>query len=363
METKIEEFKHLIDMKKSKKELDPYFTFFTENFINATKEENFYSIPLNNIKIIANLFYKSINNKENDIIIDHDNCIEATLRLINELKQRNSDDYIGLINLINIPNITLKECVSLISAFQTSYLCKALKSLYDEDMLQAEVDWPYQLDQKDQMISSLRSTIERMKLPDKPDVFEPNILVASAKGDLDSVKYSIEALHTPIDYSDPEFHRTPLYRAAGFGRLEVVKYLVTKGANTECATIEDVTPLYIASQQGYIEVVKFLVENGANIEAPQKDSARPLYIACHNGHFDIVEYLINQGADIEATENEGATPLHAAAEEGNLQIVQLLCKHGAKISPRDIYGYSPLDIAFRNGYHNICDFLVSMGAG
>ena len=362
IKAKIKEFNQLLSLDSNISKLEPYLTYFSKNFINITKEDVFYDFPLKYLNFIANLFYNNINNNDSDGDDSHTDIGDVTLRFIQGLNKRNVADYITLLNYILIPNITLEECVNIIAAFQTSNTCTTLKSLYDEDILQAEVDWPYQLDQKDQLISTLQSTIEKLKLPDKPDVFESNILVASAKGDLASVQYSIEALHTPIEFTDPEYHRTPLYRAAGFGHLNVVEYLVKKGANIECVTIEDVTPLYIAAQQGYLEIVQFLVENGANIEAQQKDSARPLYVACHNGHIEIVEYLINKGADIEATENEGATPLHAAAEEGHLNIVQLLFQHGAKINSRDIYGYTPLNIAFKNGHTEVCDFLIGKGA-
>ena len=70
--------------------------------------------------------------------------------------------------------------------------------------------------------------------------------------------------------------------------------------------------LYLAASQGHLEVVKFLVEKGANIEigkkettfilnhCPEKKGARlsPMTTALINGHFEIAEYLRLKGAEL-----------------------------------------------------------------
>ena len=50
------------------------------------------------------------------------------------------------------------------------------------------------------------------------------------------------------------------------GHIEVVKFLISHGANIETKTIFKLTPLMAASLYGHIEIVKILIANGANIE-------------------------------------------------------------------------------------------------
>jgi ankyrin repeat protein len=75
------------------------------------------------------------------------------------------------------------------------------------------------------------------------------------------------------------------------GHLEVVKFLIEKGTNVNASrefsietsgsimsaqliSEEDgYTSLYLASQNGHLEVVKFLVEKGANINASREFSS------------------------------------------------------------------------------------------
>jgi ankyrin repeat protein len=65
--------------------------------------------------------------------------------------------------------------------------------------------------------------------------------------------------------------------------LEVVKYLVEKGANIHT---EYDRALISASGNGHVEVVKYLVEKGAD---PKNDEA--LARADENGHLKVVKYL------------------------------------------------------------------------
>jgi ankyrin repeat protein len=44
-----------------------------------------------------------------------------------------------------------------------------------------------------------------------------------------------------------------------------VKTLIEHGAKVDAATTDGATPLYIACQNGQLDVVKYLIEKGANV--------------------------------------------------------------------------------------------------
>ena len=48
---------------------------------------------------------------------------------------------------------------------------------------------------------------------------------------------------------------------------------------------------------GHLEVVKFLVDKGANVSA---DNDYALRWSANGGHLEVVKFLVSQGADIRA---------------------------------------------------------------
>ena len=58
------------------------------------------------------------------------------------------------------------------------------------------------------------------------------------------------------------------------------------------------TPLFIAADFGHLDVVRHLVEVGADKDQGHENTgATPLYIAAENGHLDVVRHLVEVGAD------------------------------------------------------------------
>ena len=85
-----------------------------------------------------------------------------------------------------------------------------------------------------------------------------------------------------------------LWEYAKYGHLEVVKYLVSQGADIHA---NNERALRRACEEGHLDVVKYLVEQGANIHA---DNEYALHWASRKGHLEVVKYLVSQGADVHA---------------------------------------------------------------
>ena len=105
----------------------------------------------------------------------------------------------------------------------------------------------------------------------------------------------------------------PVGWASEKGHLDIVKYLVEKGANIHA---DSEYALREASEAGHLPVVKYLLEQGADIHAYDDYS---LIYATYAGHVDVVKYLLQNGADIH---NQKA--LRFAKEEGHTEIFKLL---------------------------------------
>ena len=62
-----------------------------------------------------------------------------------------------------------------------------------------------------------------------------------------------------------------------------------------------------AAEWGQLEVVKYLIDNGADMEAKNNFGATALLYAASNEHLEVCQYLIEQGADLDAKDEDGET--------------------------------------------------------
>ncbi|MDR1123147.1 MAG: ankyrin repeat domain-containing protein [Elusimicrobiota bacterium] len=94
--------------------------------------------------------------------------------------------------------------------------------------------------------------------------------------------------------------------------------------------------LSIASFNGYLEIVKLLVSHGADANSITKYSGSALASAAFMGRYEVVEFLLSKGADIKSKNNIIAD---AGIDEN---MVILLKNHGADINGKLKSGHTPL---------------------
>ncbi len=140
---------------------------------------------------------------------------------------------------------------------------------------------------------------------------------------------------------------TALVGASTNGKLEVVKYLISQGADinirTKAKNNNDFTALIMASGGGHLEVVKFLVANGANVNDKTKGGGTALMAASANGHLSVIKFLISKGANINAKTNDGGTALIMASAYGHIEVMNYLIENGADVSAKDDSGKTALE--------------------
>ncbi|KAH9279482.1 Protein fem-1 -like protein C [Echinococcus granulosus] len=152
---------------------------------------------------------------------------------------------------------------------------------------------------------------------------------------------------------------TPLWCAAAANYLEIVQFLVDRGADVNRTTITNSTALRAACFDGHEEVVRYLVEQGANVETPNRHEHTCLMIACFRGHENIVKYLLSRGARVNRRSAKGNTALHDCAESGNLRSLILLLRYGALMRP-DEYGQTPIISGANSAYKKIVEYLSEL---
>jgi hypothetical protein len=145
-----------------------------------------------------------------------------------------------------------------------------------------------------------------------PTVFDKCLHEACTGGHLRIVKYLIEIAGADVKARD-KFGRTPLHCAASNEKLEVLKYLIERGADVDAQNpdnyFERYTALGEAAIRGKFGVAKMLLENGADVGREGFGERSPLYAASVAIYPKLVELLLRFGADPEGISHNGETPL------------------------------------------------------
>ena len=141
-----------------------------------------------------------------------------------------------------------------------------------------------------------------------------------------------------------------LMGVAEYGHLEVVKLLLTAGADVHALNNY---ALRWAATNGHTEVVELLLAAGADVHALNNYALR---WAATNGHTEVVELLLAAGADVHADNDQA---LRMAAANGHTEVVKLLLKAGANLHAGDNYA---LRFAAEYGHTEIVKLLLEAGA-
>jgi ankyrin repeat protein len=200
------------------------------------------------------------------------------------------------------------------------------------------------------------------------------VVAAAGRGDLESVRQLVDDnpawIHTVGSHG-----RTMLWEAAYRGRLEVVRFLLERGADINlpgCYHIQhrlEITPYCVARYEGRDLVADYLLQQGATID---------IHTAAYLGDYDTVRShldndrsLVNSGylqvvmlpsggpTTFEHRETAWATPLCYAIMGKNPAIVELLISRGAVIKR---YSERFLDYATSDDRVEIAKLLLENGA-
>jgi ankyrin repeat protein len=110
---------------------------------------------------------------------------------------------------------------------------------------------------------------------------------------------------------------TAFLRASQSGDVELMKLLLSRGADPKIATVLNVTALQVAAGIGWVEGITYEWSPQATLEA--------------------VKMLLDLGVDPNIQADTGRTAMHGAAHKGRPDVVQALYDRGAKLDVRD-YG-------------------------
>jgi len=132
------------------------------------------------------------------------------------------------------------------------------------------------------------------------------------------------------DTSSKEDINSQLRIAAGLGRMNEVSSLLDRGAdaNSPGPGTEQVpaggTALMLAVARNHQDVVRLLLSKGADPNQADQGGGTALIYASWKGNIEIVRMLLKHGANRNATTRDGRTPLTVARNAGHSEIATLL---------------------------------------
>lgn len=149
---------------------------------------------------------------------------------------------------------------------------------------------------------------------------------------------------------------------------DIVKMLLSSGANVNCLDHTGNHPVASAWKSGNQKLIKLLLHAGGDPNAQSKKGHSPLTswewpTGTDEHQTACLELFISLGADPVGMDNHGLTPLHGACYNGAVGCVRLLLeKYSADATAVSTSGQQPIHFAVKSGKVEIVKILVGKGA-
>ncbi len=176
------------------------------------------------------------------------------------------------------------------------------------------------------------------------------------------------------DNPDKKSLTEALTDAACVGRNDIIKVLLSMGADINYKDDRERTALIWAVCVAQKETVELLLDMGADVNIKDEYGRTCLMYVAQTGNCSVetMKTMIDMGADINARGSNGMTGLMLAAKEGQVEAVKLLLDKGADINEKSNFGRTSLIWAAKiemkefpnkiKAYTEIVKILLAMGA-
>lgn len=191
----------------------------------------------------------------------------------------------------------------------------------------------------------------------------PPLIQAITDGDLARFE---QLLAAGADIEQRAYAQTPLMFAAASGQVQMVRQLLSRGAETDTVSAESyaLPALHRAAQEGHLAVVRALLAHGAGLAFVSNKGSTALWEAVKHGQYAVVSELLTRGADARGQQLQLSgmvKPLVIeAVQQKDTRILKALVQAGADIR-QDYNGWTPLMYAAVSGQAEALRYLLAQG--
>ena len=182
---------------------------------------------------------------------------------------------------------------------------------------------------------------------------------AVRKDDVDKVKILLDSETNNVNCSDDDGW-IALHYACLNGYLNMVNFLIERGANVDAVASDGTTPIFCAVIERYPDIVLMLAKNGCKVNVSDEDGNIPLHWAVEDANIDIVRALFESRKTMVnfTTAKSKETALHLAVKNGYEAIAKCLIDKRARLDALNEDGETLLQVARKKDYKAMCDFLT-----
>lgn len=183
-------------------------------------------------------------------------------------------------------------------------------------------------------VDAVKVEVEKGNSPSQlnPASFDPVVLAINSQTPNASIEYLLTQPGNEVTKLTHDA-RTYLHWAANRGNVEVMEYLVSKGAKANIIDSHGATPLNFAAGNGQqnTKVYDICLANGANLKKDLNGdgtNALLLAISADNKELALTNYFISKGLDLRSKDKAGNNAFSYAARAGNIEMLKVLLQKG-----------------------------------
>ncbi len=186
--------------------------------------------------------------------------------------------------------------------------------------------------------AQVKAEVEKGNSPSQfnSNSFDPVVLAINSQAPNETIKYLLAQPGNGVDKITHD-SRNYLHWAAFRGNVEIVEYLLSKGAKVSTEDSHGTTPLNFAAGAGVPDtrVYDLLIKSGASLKKDlNHDGANALLLAVANDKdLKLTDYFVAKGLDIKSADAAGDNAFGYAARSGNIDVLKTLQQRGVPVDP------------------------------
>lgn len=183
-------------------------------------------------------------------------------------------------------------------------------------------------------VTTLKATIAKGNNPSESNsmAFDAVVYAINNEAPNETIQFLLEQPGNTVSKLTHD-NRIYLHWAASKGNLEIVNYLIAKGADIHFEDSHGTTPITFAINAGQKNTAIYdaFFKAGLDAKKKYKDGATLLLLAIPNDKdLSLSNYFIAKGLSLKDTDNNGNTAFNYAARTGNIELLKTLLQKGVK---------------------------------